>query len=218
MKSRYGDKFNHDDEAHEYDAHVLQEEIPYRAGYAQLLGWVAGQVNARHCRRVLDLGTGTGNLANLIQAGEIVGVDNSGKMLAIAREKLGGRNYELIQTDLLQYFESPPEPFDAIVSTYTVHHLTPEEKQILIQTCHEALHPAGIMVFGDLMYSTEEDQQRINAQYRTEGLSAMVDEAEDEYYWIHDRDLAVLRELGYEVDLKQFSTLAWTVTAHRRLT
>lgn len=217
MKSRYGDKFNHDDEAHEYDAHVLKEEIPYRAGYEELLSWVAAQVNARGCRRVLDLGTGTGNLAARIRSQEIVGVDNSGKMLAIAREKLSGRPCQLIQTDLLQYFETPTAPFDAIVSTYAVHHLTPEEKETLFGACHTVLNPDGIMIFGDLMFPTTADQQRINARYRAEGLTAMVDEAEDEYYWIHDRDLAVFRELGYEVDLKQFSTLAWTASARRRI-
>ncbi len=211
MKSRHGDKFNHDDEAHEYDAHVLKEEIPYRAGYEQLLSWVAGQVNARGCRRVLDLGTGTGNLAARIDAEEIVGVDNSGRMLAIAREKLNGRSCALVQADLLAYFDSPPKPFDAIVSTYALHHLMPDEKAVLFRTCHECLNPGGIMVFGDLMFPTIADQQRINAQFRAEGLDEMVDEAEEEYYWIHDRDFPIFHVMGYELERKQFSTLAWAV-------
>lgn len=209
MKSQHGDKFNHDDEAVAYDEHVLKEEIPYRTGYQDVLEWVAGQINQHGCHRVLDLGIGTGNLATRVQAQEIVGVDNSGKMLVIAREKLGGRTYELIQIDLLQYFESASRPFDGIMSTYALHHLEPDEKESLFRACHTLLEPGGIMVFGDLMFRTMEDQRTINAQYRAQGMHEMVNEAEQEFYWIHDQDLPILEELGYAVTLKQFSTLAW---------
>ena len=216
MKTKHGDKFNHDDEAQEYDAHVLKEEIPYRAGYQELLNWVADQVNARAARRVLDLGTGTGNLAQRLTAAEITGVDNSARMLAIARDKVDAQRVRLVQSDILAYFDQPAGPFDAIVSTYALHHLTPDEKTALFRACHEALTLDGLMIFGDLMFETEADQHRINAQYRAEGLDDMVDEAEEEFYWILDRDLVVFDELGYDISYTQFSTLAWSVRAQRR--
>lgn len=216
MKSRFGDKFNHDDEAHTYDAHVLQEEIPYREGYQQLLDWVAAQVNERGCRRVLDLGTGTGNLALRLQAHHITGVDNSARMLAIARDKLQDRPADLVQADLLEYFDNPAGPFDAIISTYALHHLTPDEKTLLFRACHHCLTADGIMVFGDLMFPTAADQQRINDCYRAQGLNDMVDEAEEEYYWILSRDLTVFAELGCAVSQVQFSTLAWGILIQRK--
>ncbi len=40
MKSRFADKFNHDDQAEIYDRLVCSEYDPIRADYEHLLDWV----------------------------------------------------------------------------------------------------------------------------------------------------------------------------------
>jgi|SRR6516225_5442653 len=88
MRSRYGDVFNHDDEADGYDLEVRNEKDPIRAAYDDVLRWVAQEARVISTSRVLELGSGTGNLSSLIPVcGELIGVDLSGRMEAIARKK-----------------------------------------------------------------------------------------------------------------------------------
>ena len=89
MRSRHADYFNHDEDAPGYDADVADESSPIRAGYAAVLGWVIERAGIGAGSRVLDLGAGTGNLSGRIAAcGELVCVDVSGKMSALAAPKL----------------------------------------------------------------------------------------------------------------------------------
>jgi hypothetical protein len=41
MRSKHVDKFNHDQDAPGYDQDILNEAHPIRAGYGELLDWVA---------------------------------------------------------------------------------------------------------------------------------------------------------------------------------
>ena len=95
IKSQHGDYFNHDDQADGYDADVLDEGNPIRAGYREVLSWVPEISAVAKGESVLDLGCGTGNLSLLLPPfGRLVCVDISEKMLERARQKLspaGGR-------------------------------------------------------------------------------------------------------------------------------
>jgi putative AdoMet-dependent methyltransferase len=72
---------------------------------------------------VVDLGIGTGNLARLLPpCRRLVGVDVSHKMLELAASKLGP-GVELVAADVLEAFDRP-DRYDAVVSTYAIHHLT----------------------------------------------------------------------------------------------
>ena len=66
MRSRYGDVFNHDDEADAYDLEVRNEKDPIRAADDDVLRWVAQEARVISTSRVLELGSGTGNLSSLI--------------------------------------------------------------------------------------------------------------------------------------------------------
>ena len=62
MRSRHADRFSHDEEAAGYDRDVLDEADPIRTGYDALLDWVAKSAEPAPESRVLELGSGTGNL------------------------------------------------------------------------------------------------------------------------------------------------------------
>jgi putative AdoMet-dependent methyltransferase len=152
MKSQHGDFFNHDVIAHEYDEDVLNEADPIRAGYDVVLDWVSGHPGVVEARHILDLGSGTGNLSlRLGGFKKLVCVDISAKMHALARQKLSNLSaVEFVQSDLLAYFDDSLM-FDAIISTYAIHHLTEDEKRLLFQKVYDSLAMEGTAVFGDLM-------------------------------------------------------------------
>jgi tRNA (cmo5U34)-methyltransferase len=110
-----------------YLAQML-EEIP---GYAELEDAVAAATGALELRRVLELGTGTGETAVRIlaqhPAAAWVGIDGSDAMLARARERLPRAD---LRTARLEH-PLPEGPFDLVVSVLAVHHLDGEAKRNL---------------------------------------------------------------------------------------
>lgn len=109
---------------------VLFEQIPHDA------------------RRVLDLGTGDGRLLAHLQheRPEIVGVglDFSEVMLDAARKRFAeDHRVELVQHDLA---EPLPELglFDAVVSSFAIHHLEHERKRSLYGEVLDLLEPGGV--------------------------------------------------------------------------
>lgn len=120
------------------------DEFPRRAeGESVLLEQVP-----RGMGRVLDLGTGDGRLLALLQgdrpAMSGIGVDFSEVMLAAARKRFDGyERIELVEHDL-----SEPLPdlgrFDAIVSSFMIHHLEHERKRSLYSEAFGLLRPNGV--------------------------------------------------------------------------
>lgn len=120
------------------------DEFPHRVeGESVLLEQVPVGV-----ARVLDLGTGDGRLLALLRderpAMSGVGVDFSEVMLAAARKRFDGdERIELVEHDL-----SEPLPdlgrFDAIVSSFAIHHLEHERKHSLYSDAFGLLRPGGV--------------------------------------------------------------------------
>ena len=119
------------------------DELPHRVeGEAVLLELVP--VTAK---RILDLGTGDGRLLALLRKARPealgVGLDFSAEMLAAARERLAGADrVELVEHDL-----DDPLPalgsFDAVVSSFAIHHLEHERKRSLYGEAFDLLEPGG---------------------------------------------------------------------------
>jgi len=79
-----------DNLADRYDKIVKSDSTLYER-YDDVLDTVVVIANVSQGKRVLDIGTGTGNLALrcLARGAEVVGLDPSEKMLAKAKEKAG---------------------------------------------------------------------------------------------------------------------------------
>jgi tRNA (cmo5U34)-methyltransferase len=120
------------------------DEFPHRLeGEAVLLEQVP-----RDAGRVLDLGTGDGRLIARLRADRpamrAVGIDFSAVMLAAARERFAAdERVELVEHDLAE-----PLPdlgrFDAVVSSFAIHHLEDERKRTLYAETFELLEPGGV--------------------------------------------------------------------------
>ncbi len=120
------------------------DTIPHRTeGEAALLDFVP-----RNVERILDLGTGDGRLLALlrIERPNALGValDFSPTMLAGARRRFAGEH----KVEVIEHNLDHPLPelgsFDAIVSSFAIHHSTDERKQALYSEIFTALRPGGI--------------------------------------------------------------------------
>jgi putative AdoMet-dependent methyltransferase len=217
MPSAHGQLFNHNNEANGYDNDVQNEKDPIRAAYPDVLGWVIREARINSSSRVLELGSGTGNLSCLIhQCGELVCVDLSEQMEAIARSKLGHiPNRRFIKADILDVFDYERAPFDSVISTYALHHPTDDEKRFLFSKVFTSLVPGGRAVFGDLMLQNHEERISKIQEYLTKGDAKTAQAIEEEFFWSIDAAKTDLIELGFQVATKRFSDLSWGIVARK---
>jgi len=104
-------------------------------------------------KRVLELGTGTGETARRVltrhPAAVLVGLDASGEMLDCARAALPADRVELRVARLEDPL--PDGPFDVVVAALAVHHLDGAGKAELFRRIADSLTPGGRLVLGDFV-------------------------------------------------------------------
>jgi len=120
------------------------DSIPHRVeGESTLLEFIPATV-----RRVLDLGTGDGRLLALVKRGHpdatAVAIDFSPSMLEAARKRFGGDPSVAVISHDLDNSLSDLGKFDAVVSSFAIHHLAHDRKRALYTEIHRALNPGGV--------------------------------------------------------------------------
>lgn len=101
---------------------------------------------------ILELGAGTGLLSAAISVrfpnAELVLVDAAPAMLQQAEQRLAG--HPALKCEVLNYSTSlPAGPFDAVVSSLSIHHLADDDKQLLFDRVWRELRPGGVFVNAD---------------------------------------------------------------------
>lgn len=147
--------------ANDYDKTVQVSEennlYPF-AGYKKILNTIFNESMQKEQSRVLDIGFGTGVLTSkLYEKGHhIDGLDFSARMIAIARTKMPMAN--LMEWDISNGLPDhvKENKYDAIIGTYALHHLTDEDKVILIQNLLPLLSADGKILIGDIAFQTRE--------------------------------------------------------------
>lgn len=133
------------------------QQYPF-AGYENVLNEIEHRIVTMKAKKILDIGIGSGTLAKRLadQGIEVVGVDGSKEMLALAREKLpDGVLYEYnIEEGLPE--EVLDDNYDVIVSTYTLHHLNDAKKVKFIELLFGLLTAGGKILIGDIAFSSRE--------------------------------------------------------------
>jgi tRNA (cmo5U34)-methyltransferase len=131
-------------------AHALEylaraDAIPHRAeGEQTLLEFLPAAVT-----RVLDLGSGDGRLLALIKlahpGAQAVAVDFSETMLARLRERFApDSSITVVAHDLDQPLPESLGTFEAIVSSFAIHHLGHARKRALYKEVYRLLGPGGV--------------------------------------------------------------------------
>jgi tRNA (cmo5U34)-methyltransferase len=114
--------------------------------------------------RFLDLGAGTGLVADLIlrafpnSAADIL--DVSEKMLEKARERFAGN--ERVRFWIRDYAnDGLPDRYGLIVSAMSIHHLDDIEKKLLFERIFHSLVPGGAFINAELVKGTTEETEKI---------------------------------------------------------
>lgn len=173
----------------------LADEFPHRLeGEGVLLEHVPLEVH-----RVLDLGTGDGRLTAMLRVDRpelaVTGLDFSALMLERARQRFAGDEHiELLEHDL-----SRPLPvlgrFDAVVSSFAIHHLEHERKRELYGEVLDLLEPGG--VFANFEHVASPNERLHRAFF--EAINVPVEEADPSDRLLDvETQLGWLRELGFD--------------------
>ena len=131
------------DHATEYLARA--DSIPHRAdGEAELIAWLP-----RETARVLDLGSGDGRLLRVVKharpSASAVALDFSETMLRRLRTRFAAdASVRVLAHDLDQPLPASLGEFDAIVSSFAIHHLAHERKRALYEEVYWLLRPGGM--------------------------------------------------------------------------
>jgi tRNA (cmo5U34)-methyltransferase len=148
-----------------YDDHMLKD-----LGLDEFYGEIAGLfADLKDTDSLLDLGCGTGleleRLFKKCPGLHVKGIDVSEAMLSVLQAKYPGKNLHLVCGS---YFDAAfgEDAYTFVLSTYSLHHFTKDQKLTLYKKIYSALKPAGMFVLGDYTVKTQEEE----AFYLSESL------------------------------------------------
>ena len=144
-------------DGYDKDVQLTDEDDSYPfAGYKEILGSIYQTIMKRENAAVLDIGFGTGTLsAKLYENGcTIYGQDFSEKMIETASLKMPDAH--LYQGDFSTGLVEPlkKQKYDFIVATYSLHHLTDEQKTVFLNELYGLLKEDGMILIGDVAFET----------------------------------------------------------------
>ena len=172
------------------------DRIPHRAdGEETLLAELPAE-----CRRVLDLGSGDGRLLGLVLLArpEATGVaaDFSPAMIDKLVARFGDdRRVEVLRHDLATPLPPTLGRFDAVVSSFAIHHVEHPRKRELYGEVFRMLNPGG--VFANLEHVSSPTERLHRRFFEAMGMRV---EEEDQSNRLLDVEAQLdwLREIGFE--------------------
>jgi len=191
------DKKGFDMWANGYDKSVglSEEENTYPfAGYKKVLNFIYKKIlsGKKANPKILDIGFGTGTLTKkLYDSGcDITGVDFSDEMIKLAKNKMP--NAKLYEADFSHGLpkEICDEKFDFIVATYSLHHLTDEDKVNFLRKMLNNLTDSGIIFIGDVAFKTRRQLDKCKA-ISGENWD------EDEIYFVYDEIKTIFKKIKF---------------------
>ena len=195
----------------DYDARI-RTFVP---GYELMLAIVSNALGALHTDSpdVLDLGTGTGALAekclDRVPHARLIGVDNDAAVLQVAATRLADSSAQFIQSDFMSL--SVP-PCDAVVACIALHHIrSADQKREFYDRCAASLRPNGLFINADYFPARSEyfARQHRNAWLahleqsysRTEAEDYLRAWAQDDVYFPLNDELSWLRAAQLEPEI-----------------
>ena len=157
------------------------------AGYKDVLGTIYKSIMEKPNAVVLDIGFGTGTLTTKLHENgcTIYGQDFSARMIELASEKMP--NAHLYQGDFTQGLVEPllAQRYDFIVATYSLHHLTDEQKVCFLRMLRDHLNPGGQILIGDVAFENrsqlEQCQKDVGDEWDDDEIYFVVDELKGEF-------------------------------------
>lgn len=162
------------------------------ARYKDVLGAIFKTIMKKPNAVVLDIGFGTGMLTTkLYENGCIIyGQDFSARMIELASKKMP--NAHLYQGDFTKGLVEPlqAQSYDFIVATYSLHHLTDEQKISFLRVLCNHLNPDGQILIGDVAFDNRSQLEQCRKDTGDEW-------DDDEIYFVVDELKKYLPTLGF---------------------
>jgi ubiquinone/menaquinone biosynthesis C-methylase UbiE len=206
-----------------YDRLTAAEAGLYYERYHDLLDLVVVRCRVKAGDRVLDIGTGTGELARRFaqhRGCRVVGLDPSQAMIDEARRKAdagqwGEVTLQVAEAPFLE-IAYPDGAFDAVASTQAFHHLHEGQKAAAVQEMARVLRPpagdqergGGWLAIGDPMFA---DRAALEA-----ALARWPDKLEEEYFAYLETLAPMFRDAGLSFDAERLSHINWVVWGQRQ--
>ena len=157
------------------------------AGYKEILNQIYNEVLSIEAKKVLDIGFGTGTLTSrLYEKGiEIYGQDFSKEMFDIAKEKMP--HAKLYFKDFSRGLDEVllTNKYDAIIATYSLHHLVDEDKIDFIKSLLPLLKDGGKILIGDVAFKTRDEleicKNHVGHSWDDEEFYFVYDEMKDKF-------------------------------------
>ncbi len=168
------------------------DSIPHRVeGESTLLEFVPLKAE-----RILDLGCGGGRLLGLVKAArpgaQFVGLDFSPTMLETLHTLFAGDSSVMIVSHDLENRLPKMEPFDAVISSFAIHHVSHERKRSLYREIFGLLAPGG--VFCNLEHVSS-SSPHLHAEF-LQAISCAVEDPSNKLLDL-ETQLEWLREIGF---------------------
>lgn len=136
------------------------------AGYKKVLNEIYNDVLSASPKNILDIGFGTGTLTTKLyeQGCNVYGQDFSDKMVNLAKSKMP--NSKLFKGDFSKGLveELKRQKYDAIIATYSLHHLSDKDKVKFIKELIELLNEKSVIYIGDIAFETRNDLEKCKMQ------------------------------------------------------
>lgn len=204
-----------DDWADNYDETVESENGEYKEvfnNYNEILSETVKHISKFKGAKVLDIGSGTGNLTNAASniGYNVIGIEPNSKMRSISQEK-----YPFIKFLSGAFLSLPIEnnSVDAIINSYAFHHLTDEEKKDAVKTFKDKLKKDGVVVIADTMFDSEQSKENILNDVKNSNADSLLHDLQTEYYSTHSYLTKIFEDAGFKVSYLQMNKFVWILTA-----
>lgn len=154
-------------ESYDKSVRVSDESDTYPfAGYAAIFQEICHRVQSCAGKTVLDIGFGTATLTSKLydQGYQIYGQDFSGEMIKQAQKKMP--QARLYQGDFSHGLvpELKQLTYDAVIATYSLHHLTDTQKVRFLNDLLPLLKENGCVYIGDVAFATRDEWEACKAK------------------------------------------------------
>ena len=197
-------KEHFEDEAQDFDRIILTLIPDYLRMVASVIAAIPFDSTA--AIRVIDLGCGTGTLAQEVLKAfpnaHVTCLDVAENMIRMARNKLACYRHVRYIVDDFNVFDSDGH-YDAVVSSLALHHLaTDEDKQRFYRRIYAALNDGGVFYNADVVLGSNDFLQAVYMHEWRAFMSHEVSEVEIEGKWIpkyyaEDRPAKLVEQLSW---------------------
>ncbi|GGD15791.1 MerR family transcriptional regulator [Pontibacillus salipaludis] len=211
------DQWDFNGQARDYDKSLKMNGYRFNVHehYEEALEKAVEVVQPKEGEKGVDIGIGTGNLGSQFtpKGACIIGVDQSDEMLSVCKEKhpqIDVRHGHFLALPVMD------GEVDFITTSYALHHVTEEEKELALREMDRILKPNGRIAIVDLMFADQHDRECVVGDFKDAGNQEAIFAIEDEYYANRSNLVAWFEQLGYKVHTHSFNNILHMVYAEKQ--